>query len=122
MAAMETQQADDLTDDGDVADHRARAKAELAKIAQQAKRVLQEGGIDLDLFFMIPSSGNSIITFGTSGDPPDDLWEQVRQIVSEIVRRSIGLDRTRCREVVCATTHDQTKTDIGSTMGEMIAC
>lgn len=94
---------DDLTDD-DVVAHRARAKAQLLQIAQQAKRALQEGGIDLDLFFLIPSSGDSILTFGTSSDPDDHLWTCVSEVVSSILRQTVGLDYTRCREVVCLTT------------------
>jgi hypothetical protein len=94
---------DDMTDD-DVVAHRARAKAQLLHIAQQAKRALHEGSIDLDLFFMIPSNGDSILTFGTAGDPNDDEWGRVGEIVSSIVRKTVGLDYTRCREVVCLTT------------------
>ena len=94
---------DDLDDDV-VA--RERAKVELVQIVQQAKRALQEGGIDLDLFFLVPNSGSSILAFGTTGDPDDDLWARVGEIVSSIVRQTVGLDRTRCRQVICATTHD----------------
>ena len=96
---------DNLTDDGNVAAHRARAKAELNQIARQAKQALADHGIDLGLFFLIPNSGDAIITYGTPGDPPDDEWNRVREVVSSIVRQSVGLDRVRCREVMCATTH-----------------
>ena len=94
---------DDLDDDV-VA--RERAKVELVHIVQQAKRALQEGGIDLDLFFLVANSGSSILAFGTTGDPDDDLWARVGEIVSSIVGETVGLGRTRCREVICATTHD----------------
>ena len=95
---------DDLTDDDEVTAHRARAKDLLNEIARQAKRALHDAGIDLDLFFMIPNSGDAIITYGTPGDPPDDEWNRVREVVSSVVRQAVGLDRVRCREVVCATT------------------
>lgn len=107
MAAMGTQEADDQADDDCVADYRARAEAKLDQIAQQAKQALEEHGIDTPVFFTVPRSGDSILTFGTITDPSDDLWEQVREIVSKIVRQMVGLDRVRCREVTCATTADQ---------------
>ena len=39
-------------------------------------------GIDLGLFFLIPNSGDAIVTFGTPGDPSDDEWNHVREIVT----------------------------------------
>jgi hypothetical protein len=106
MAAMQALEPDEWTDDDSVVAHRARAKAELYQIAQQAKEALAGRGIDTPLFFLIPNSGSSILTFGTVIDPPDTEWEQVREIVSEIVGQTVGLDRVRCRAVICATTHD----------------
>lgn len=94
---------DDLTDD-DVVVHRAQAAAKLDQIAQETKQALIDADIDLGIFFVIPSSGHSIITFGTVSDPPDELWGQVSAVVSTIVRQAVGLDRVRCREVMCAAT------------------
>ena len=82
---------DDLTDDDAVIAHRARAKAELGQIARQAKQALADAGIDLSLFFLVPNSGDATLTFGTITDPPDDEWEQVGEIVSAIVRQTVGL-------------------------------
>jgi hypothetical protein len=96
---------DDLTDDERVADHRARAAAELDQITQQVKLALIERGIDMPVFFIIPHSGDVIVTFGTITDPPDDEWNHLSEIVTAIVRQSVGLDRTRCRHVLCAATH-----------------
>jgi L-aminopeptidase/D-esterase-like protein len=107
MAAMDIHdERDDLTDDDEVTAHRARAKAELAQIAQRARQALAKHGIDLDLFFMIPSSGDSILTFGTITDPPDEQWSRVSEVVSSIVGQSVGLTHTRCREIACASTTD----------------
>jgi len=103
---MATQALDDLTDDERVAVHRARAATMLTEINRQAKQTLVDAGIDLDLFFLIPNSGEAIITFGTSGDPSDDQWGRVADVVSSVVRQSVGLDRSRCQEVICATTDD----------------
>jgi hypothetical protein len=91
---------DDLTDDERVADHRARAAAELDQITQQVKLALIERGIDMPVFFIIPHSGDAIVTFGTITDPPDDEWNHLSEIVTAIVRQSVGLDRTRCRHVL----------------------
>jgi hypothetical protein len=106
MTAMDADgDHDDLTDDNDEATYRERAAAMLDQIAQQAKQALSDAGIGIGLFFIVPRSGKAILNFGTPGDPPDDLWDKVRDIVSAIVRRSIGLERLRCRELACATTH-----------------
>ncbi len=105
---METQALDDLTGDSDEATYRERAAAKLAQIARDAKDALADHGIaDIDLFFMAPNSGDSVLIFGTAGDPDDAAWERAGEIVSAIVRQAVGLDRVRCREVQCATTHDQ---------------
>ncbi len=101
---METQEADDLTDDDDVADHRERAKAEIDQTARQTKQALIDADIDLGIFFMVPNSGRAIVSFGTPGNPSDDEWDRVGKIVGSIVAQSIGLERVRCRPVTCATT------------------
>jgi hypothetical protein len=103
MAAMETQE---LTDDDAVIVHRERAKAKLPEIAQQVKQALAAEGIDTPIYFIVPHSGDAIVTFGTSGDPGADEWGRVADVVASVVRQAVGLAGTRCREVVCATTHD----------------
>jgi hypothetical protein len=105
---MDTQEIDDQTDDDDVMAHRERAATKLDQIARDAKDALAENGLEkICLFFLIPNSGRSILVFGTPGDPSDDLWSKVGEIVEAIVARLIGLRGTRRREVRCATTHDQ---------------
>jgi hypothetical protein len=64
----------DQADEERVAVHRDRAKGMLNQIAQQAKAALDEQGLDFSLFFIVPHSGDAVITFGTSGDPSDDEW------------------------------------------------
>jgi hypothetical protein len=107
MTAMEIQEADGQTGDDCVADKRARAVAKLDQIARDSKAALDDQGIDIPVFFVIPSSGDAIATFGTPADPDDEVWGRVSEIVSNIVRHTVGLDRVRCRPAVCATTHDQ---------------
>jgi hypothetical protein len=94
---------DDLTDDeAEVMAHRARARDLLTEITQKVRQALDHAGIDLDVFVMIPSSGDAIATFGAAGNPPE--WDRVSELVSSIVGQSVGLARTRCREVACAST------------------
>ncbi len=97
---------DDLADDCDVTAHRARAAAKLDQIAQQTQQMLAEAGVAIDVFFLIPSSGDAVLIFGTTADPSDDLWNKVRDIVAPIVRQSVGLRGTRCRAMACAATTD----------------
>jgi hypothetical protein len=105
MAAMDT---DELADDdelgsmNDEPNYRDRAAAHFDQIAHDAKERFAEHGIGISLFFVIPSSGHSIIMFGTQADPPDDLWNEVTEIVSGIVRQLIGLEHTCCRSLLCA--------------------
>ena len=98
--------ADDVLDESmdDEADHRERAATKLDQIAQQVKQALADAGINIDIFFVIPSS-DSIITYGTvtDPDPSDEEWGSVSAIVSNIVRQSLGLDRTRCQPVTCTS-------------------
>jgi hypothetical protein len=101
------EKANDSDDDDTVVVYRARAREKLNQIVQEAKTALEENGIHVDLFVMIPFSGDSIACFGTAGDPDDALWNRVGEIVSGIVRRTVGVDQVRCREVACATTTDE---------------
>jgi hypothetical protein len=114
-AAMDIGDAlDDLTDDGRAVAHRARVATMLNQIAQQTKQALSglrpmralriDADINLDIFFLLPNSGEVIVTLGTPGNHPDDEWNRVGGIVGSIVAQSIGLDRVRCRPVTCATT------------------
>src|ERR1700722_8345828 len=102
---------DDLTDDDAVMAHRGRARNLLPQITQQVRQALNDADIDLDVFLMIPASGDAVATFGTVADPDDELWKRVTEIVSSILRETVGLGRTRCREVICATTHDTSRVD-----------
>jgi len=95
---------DDLTDDDDVTRCRARARNLLTEITRQVRQALDDAGISLDVFVMIPSSGNAIATFGTAADPADEVWDRASKIIASIVGESVGLTRTRCREVACAST------------------
>lgn len=88
----------------DVPAYRKRAAELLDEIAHHTRHRLADAGIEMDVFFMIPSHGHSILLFGTVADPSDDLWDTVSEIVSLVVQQSVGLDRMRCRALACATT------------------
>jgi hypothetical protein len=80
---------------------RTRAANSLDQIARLAKHRLGEHGIDLDLLFLVPSTG-AILIFGTMADPSDDLWAQVSALVCEVVKETVGIEHFRCRHLVCA--------------------
>ena len=96
-----------IEDDEGVAAQRARARNLLPQITQQVKHALQEASIEIDVFLMIPATGDAIATFGTLADPPDELWTRIGEIVCAIVRRAVGLNRTYSRPLSCATTADE---------------
>jgi hypothetical protein len=116
MASMDTDEerdeltgADELIPSESMDDeptYRDRAAAKLDQIAHETQQALAEHGVgvDLGIFFVIPNNGHSVLMFGTPADPSDDLWSEVCEIVSAIVRNLVGLERTRCRSLLCATT------------------
>ena len=97
-----------IEDDEGVAAQRAIARNLLPQITQQVKRALQEASIEIDVFLMIPATGDAIANFGTLADPPDELWTRIGEIVCSIVRRAVGLDRICSRPLSCATTAELT--------------
>jgi len=68
------------------------------------RQALDDAGLDLDVFIMVPSSGDAIASFGAAGTPDDQTWDHVAEIVVSIVRQSVGLTRTRCRQIACVST------------------
>ena len=104
---MDTQEIDVVTDDGDeLRTHPARARTELDQIARRAKRALAEHRIDLDVFFLVPNSGASVISYGCDSDPDDPTWERVGDIVADVLRQVIGLEGTQHTPVMCCATTD----------------
>ena len=94
---------DTLTDDHDETACRERATALLDEIAAQARTALQEAGIRLNVFFVVPPSGDAILTLAAAVNREE--WQEIRAVVSSFVRRSIGLEPSRCREIICAKVH-----------------
>jgi hypothetical protein len=104
MMSMETEEW--IEDNESVAAQRARARNLLPQITQQVKQALYDASIEIDVFLMIPTTGDAIATFGTLTDPPDELWTSVGEIVCAVLGKTVGLQRARCRELACATTAD----------------
>ena len=93
-----------ITDDDETA-YRERATVLLDMFAEQARVILRNAGIGIDLIFVVPPSGDVILTFGTAAELYSEDWKAIRANVSSLVRRSIGLDPPQCRDVVCAMAH-----------------
>jgi hypothetical protein len=93
---------DILTDTHDETTYREHATALLDEIAAQARTALKEAGIRLNVFFIVPPSGDAILTLGVATTREE--WQEIRAVVSSLVRRSIGLEASRCREIICART------------------
>jgi hypothetical protein len=93
-----------LTNDGDAElAYRERATLLLDEMAARARKVLREAGIPLDVFFIVPPSGDAILTLGAAAISKDE-WQDIRAVVSSLVQRSVGLEPSRCREIFCAMT------------------
>src|SRR5262245_24352908 len=101
---METQALDGMASAAAAIAQRTLVSAELDQIAHLAKEALLNAGIDLELFFMVPHSGDAILTFGTISDPDDPLWERVGTAITSVLQEITGLECPRSRPVHCATT------------------
>ena len=93
-----------ITDDDETA-YRERATALLDKFAEQARGVLRDAGIGIDLIFVVPPSGDVILTFCTAAELYSEDLKAIKATVSSLVRRSTGLDPAQGRTVVCAMAH-----------------
>jgi len=112
---METEE---FIEDGEgVTAYRARARNLLPQITQDVKRALDEASIEMDVFVVVPTCGDAIATFGTVTDPADEVWATVSDIVCSVVRKTVGLDRTKCRELACATTAGLPTLQEGAALG-----
>lgn len=93
-----------MTDNDETA-YRERATILLDAFAEQARRILRDAGIGIDLIFLIPPSGDVILTFGTAAELYNAEWKAIRATISSLVRRSIGLEPAQCRDIICAMSH-----------------
>ncbi len=93
-----------ITDDDETA-YRERATVLLDMFAEQARVILRNAGIGIDVIFVVPRSGDVILTFGTAAELYSEDWKAIKATVSSLVRRSVGLDPAQRRQVVCAMAH-----------------
>jgi hypothetical protein len=93
------------TDDDDETAYRERATALLDEFGAQARRVLRDAGIGIDLVFLVPTSGDVILTFAAAAELYNKECEAIRATVSSLVRHSLGLEPAQCWDVVCSMTH-----------------
>ena len=83
---------------------RATVAAKLSEITTAAEEVLAQNGIAFPIFFLIPNSGDSLLTYGTSQDPSDQEWNMVSTSVTKIVQEALGIGPLRTREIACTQT------------------
>ena len=93
-----------IADDNETA-YRERATVLLDMFAEQARVILRNAGIGIDVIFVVPPSGDVILTFATAAELYSEEWKAIRATVSSLVRRAVGLDPAKCRQVVCAMAH-----------------
>jgi len=95
---------DSCTGDSDETAFRERATALLDEFAAQARRVLRDAGIGIDLIFVVPPSGDVILTFAAAAELYTKEFEAIKATVSSLVRRAFGLEPAQCRDIVCSMT------------------
>jgi hypothetical protein len=74
----------------------------LNEIAAEVATALREASLNYPVYFAIPNSGDSVVTFATPLDPPDSEWSQVVMIIREILSQKLGGIPLRSRELSCA--------------------
>jgi hypothetical protein len=76
----------------------------LNQIAAEVSAALSEAGIQIPIFFSIPSQGGAMLTFATPLDPTEEEWARVSQIICPIVASKIGATSVRSRTLPCVAT------------------
>ena len=79
------------TDDDETA-YRERATVLLDRFAEQARVILRNAGIGIDVIFVVPRSGDVILTFAMAAELYSVEWKAIKTSVSSLVRRGIGLE------------------------------
>jgi hypothetical protein len=79
------------------ADQRDYIISILLEIAEATTLALSEADIRIPVFFAVPRSGDSIITFATPIDPCKADWRGVCDIIRGIVETKVGLENLNTR-------------------------
>lgn len=99
---MDTGSSDPASTPYDPAERREQVRAKLGEISAEVQRELSVRSVEMNLFFVVGNTGDAILTVGTDGNPDDDWWEEVVEIVQAVVERAVGIERTRSRELARA--------------------
>jgi hypothetical protein len=83
------------------ADRRQRLTAALPQIAAEVTAALANANIRIPIFFSVPSSGGSLLTFATPVDPTEYDWDAATALICEIVGRKVGIEHLYSRHIPC---------------------
>jgi hypothetical protein len=84
-----------VADRKDRAGQRNHLTSALPKIAAEVEAALRDADLSIPVFFCVPTSGDSLLTYATPNDPADDEWDRVQDIVSAIISRTVGMENLR---------------------------
>jgi hypothetical protein len=97
-----------MTDDKNVSpDHTLEGKREairqsLNEITAELNSALIREELAYPIYLCVPASGDALATFACPLDPDEQSWNEIVEIVSEIVGKKIGTRRLRTRALACA--------------------
>ena len=74
----------------------------LEEIAERTKAELEAAGVRFPVFFLIPTSGDALITVGTTHDPDDLEWEVASQIALSVMQDVLATRKLRSNSIACA--------------------
>lgn len=81
---------------------RALIRQSLDQIAADVGIALREAGLSYPVYMSVPNSGDALGMIITSVDPPNDDWEKVVKIFSNIIEERLGCGGLSTRELPCA--------------------
>ena len=86
------------------ATRRAQARRLLPHIVERTRSALAAAGITYEVFYLVPGSGDAVITFGTDiePDPTDAEWSVISGIVCGIIKDALKIAKVTTREMTSA--------------------
>src|SRR5208283_3826564 len=84
------------------AERQERVASALDKIVADVTLALDDAGIAIPVFFIIPTSGEALLSFATALDPSEQEWSRACDIIVGIVQKALDLTGLQARPVVCA--------------------
>jgi hypothetical protein len=73
----------------------------LPQIASEVTTAIRAANLAIPIFFMIPTTGDTLLTFATPADPTDADWDHASEIIRRIVEAKIGVGKLVTRPVHC---------------------